>query len=77
MELKPHEEAFPVRPVGIRYICEFCNEGEQIAIPDQVVNVQMTYPERYMIKHRCNKCGKEMMLPKSYPYISWEFDPKE
>lgn len=68
--LKEHEEAFELKPVGIRYICEFCNEGEMIY--DSSENVVIVPLNRStMIPHKCNKCGKDMKLPKTYPYIEW------
>ena len=73
MKLNPNEKAFKIIPVGIKYVCEFCHEGEMITIKDDnntlVVNMVDVHP--LMIKHRCNKCSKEMLLPKSYPYIEW------
>ncbi len=73
LELGPHEEAFPIRPVGIRYRCELCGEGEQIADSHQTISVPLGGPKP-MIVHHCNKCGGEMLLPKTYPYVSWEVD---
>lgn len=66
LKLSPHEESFDVKPVGVRYICEFCNKGEmKYYNPDSaVVNMPM-------IPHKCTECGKIMHLPKLYPYIEW------
>lgn len=71
IELRPHEERFDVKPIGIRYICEFCNEGEMIFTGRRgtIVNVE---PPKFLFQHRCNKCGKTMDLPRSYPYVEWE-----
>lgn len=71
-KLRPHEEAFTLHPVGIRYRCEFCNEGEMIA-SSELETIVLTDPPQlpYLHKHVCNKCGKEMMLPHKYPYIEW------
>lgn len=73
MEMKPytplpHEEVFPVEPVGVRYICEFCNEGEMIRT-DHAPNPGVVSPTLY--EHKCTNCGKTMFLPKVYPYIEW------
>lgn len=78
--LKPHEEMFELHPYGVRYKCEFCNEGEQVVVKDEVITVPLVMKvgnsqSPIMRKHRCNKCGKEMMLPKSYPYIEWKEGP--
>ena len=70
MKLKEHEETFPVRPVGIKYRCEFCNEGEQILDKSEKLVISAGQKPK-LRKHKCNKCGKEMMLPKAYPYIEW------
>ena len=72
LNLKPHEEAFDVKPVGIRYICELCGEGEMRLHDDGPVMVEAVYPPRPPLrKHICTKCGGTMMLPKAYPYIEW------
>lgn len=72
LNLKPQEEAFEVRPIGIRYRCEFCNEGEMIASPELKLVVEAVKIEGpVMIRHICSKCNKEMLLPKSYPYIEY------
>ena len=63
MELKEHEEAFSIRPIGIRYICEFCHKGEMKYFSHDA--------EKRLFAHRCTKCNKEMLLPKMYPYIEW------
>ena len=75
VKLNEHERAFPIKPVGVKYICEICNDGEQIAVSDVSVGIKMMEgQQRPMILHRCNKCGKEMSLPKSYPYIEWDIE---
>ena len=68
--LKEHEEAFELKPVGIRYTCEFCNEGEMIYDSNNPFSLQ-EFGHTRMISHKCNKCGKDMKLPKTYPYIEW------
>ena len=62
-----NEETFEVQPLGIRYKCEFCNNGEQIYKRSDNQNV----PSSNLYLHECNKCGKTMFLPKIYPYIEW------
>lgn len=74
LKLNEHERAFNVKPIGIKYICEFCNEGEQICTNKSPIIVEkngVKIPN--MREHKCSKCGKIMMLPKSYPYV--EFIP--
>lgn len=67
----PHEETFKIHPVGVRYICEFCNAGEmKVDTSGGSVQVVLTNPP--LIPHKCTNCGKTMQLPKSYPYVEWE-----
>jgi DNA-directed RNA polymerase subunit RPC12/RpoP len=67
---KNNEKAFPINPVLITYVCEHCGKGEMKVIPDQT---PLKWPqlEPVMHKHRCTKCGGELLLPKTYPYIEW------
>lgn len=71
VKLGEHEEMFDVKPVGIKYVCEHCNEGEMIAVHGEMMIVPAEKSGPFMIKHRCNKCGGTLMLPKTYPYIQW------
>jgi len=71
IKLNPHEETFELKPIGIRYICEFCNEGEMIHDSNEPVMVELAMKPN-LFKHHCSKCGKIMHLPKVYPYIEWE-----
>lgn len=64
--LQPQEEMFEIKPMGVRYICEFCNEGEQRFQPLAAEKTASS-----MFPHKCTKCGKGMMLPRVYPYIEW------
>lgn len=64
-----NEKTFEVKPIGVKYQCEFCNEGEQIAVNEPIVITDGQLPA--LRKHKCSKCNKEMLLPKSYPYIEW------
>ena len=78
----PHEETFEIRPVGIRYRCEFCHEGEMKYENDQPVMIEdlsLKSSKPRMHTHRCTKCNKTMLLPKIYPYIEWicEEDQKD
>lgn len=63
-ELKPNEEKFEVKPIGIRYRCEFCHKGEMKCIEEK-------FREDGLLNHQCSKCKKIMLLPKIYPYIEW------
>lgn len=70
INLTEHEEMFELKPIGIRYRCEFCNDGEMIASNSETLIVEYGGGP-YMRTHTCNKCGKSMKLPKTYPYIEW------
>lgn len=61
-----HERTFNVTPIGVKYICEFCNKGEMKYSPSDEVISSMS-----LLFHKCTNCGKAMMLPKMYPYIEW------
>ena len=67
---KEHERKFEVRPVGVQYICEFCNEG-QMLVQHRVVKIE-DIAGPHMFDHVCNNCGKHMQLPQAYPKIEWE-----
>ena len=65
-----NEQLFEVKPIGVKYICEFCNNGEMIADSNQVIEMK----DGHMVKlfvHKCKKCGRTMQLPKVYPHIEW------
>lgn len=72
LKLNENERAFPVKPMGIKYICEFCGEGEQICTNKTPIVLEagtMKLPN--MREHKCNKCGKTMYLKKAYPYVEY------
>lgn len=64
---KPNEAVFNIRPIGIKYICEHCGEGEMVRNPNGLL--RMSNPP--LIPHHCTKCDGELLLPKTYPYIEW------
>lgn len=69
-----HEETFDVKPIGVRYKCEYCGKGEMKVVTDNAITLQYNT----MIKHKCTECGGELLLPKMYPYIEWiPIDNKE
>jgi hypothetical protein len=69
LNLRKYEEPFKLVPIGIRYKCEACNEGEMIYDYDPTRVVYATNPP--LIPHICTKCGMKLDLPKTYPYIEW------
>ena len=74
LKLKPQERTFDIKPVGVKYICEFCNEGEMVYENNQPIFVETINTQPVMHSHVCTKCGKTMLLPKMYPYIEWISD---
>ena len=74
LNLKPNERTFTIRPIGIKYICEFCNEGEMIYKNSDPIIMELVNNQPIMHPHVCSKCGKSMLLPKMYPYVEWESD---
>lgn len=75
MPKNPNEKRVPMKSVAVKYICEFCHEGEQIALEAEIMKLDDgTLKRPPMVKHRCNKCGREMMLPRPYPYLEWVED---
>ena len=71
MNLNEHERIVELKPIGIKYICESCNEGEMIVDNREPIVVPFGGRIDYLRPHVCNKCGMKMQLPKSYPYIEW------
>lgn len=65
-EAKENEKLFGIRPIGVKYVCPFCKEGEM----KLNTNAPITMPK--MFPHTCTKCGKDLLLDKTYPYV--EFD---
>lgn len=64
---RPNEKTFQIKPLGVKYICEHCHEGEMISVND---NIMLT-SNPPLFAHKCNKCGGELQLPRRYPYIEW------
>ena len=72
MKLGKHERVVKLKPVGISYICEICHEGEMIVDNREPIIVPLGgLGNAPMRSHYCNKCGAQMKLPKSYPYVEW------
>lgn len=59
------EQTYELKPVGVRYVCDKCGEGEM-----QRNGIVLTaYPPRYM--HACSKCGHRQAFTEVYPSIRW------
>lgn len=74
LTLNPHERTFDIKPIGVKYICEFCNEGEMVYENDHPIIVEAINIKPTLYRHVCRSCGKTMQLPKMYPYIEWISD---
>lgn len=59
------------RLIGVRYICDDCEEGEMERV--EGAGVQLTDPMRW--PHKCNKCGHNATLTQSYPGWQVAIDP--
>ncbi|EGT0683314.1 hypothetical protein IZT14_001706 [Clostridium perfringens] len=60
------EKEFCVKPVLVKYMCDFCNEGEMI--PNSK-NYWSLDPPKF--EHKCNKCGKKIILDEKYPIMRY------
>jgi len=67
---KEFEATFELKPIGVKRICEHCNEGEMEYVFEDTAGSFDNF-KTSMKKHRCKKCGGELLLPKIYPYIEW------
>ena len=70
-KLKEHEVMVPLQPIGIKYKCEYCNQGDMIAMPNRAPKMPIAPGGKPLIYHKCTKCGKEMLLTEVYPKIEW------
>lgn len=61
------EKEYFVIPVGVKYICNFCGGGEMI--PTNKNNWSVDPPN---FEHKCNNCGKEILLNEKYPTIRYK-----
>lgn len=61
------EKEFLLKPIGIKYICDNCNEGEMMPIGE---NSWLSNPPKF--NHKCNKCGSEKLLNEKYPIIRYK-----
>ncbi|OUB49894.1 hypothetical protein [Bacillus thuringiensis] len=61
------EEKFEVKPVGVKYICDSCNQGEMVPTN----NIKM-FEKNIEYIHKCSRCGAERGLNNKYPLIRYE-----
>lgn len=67
MKLNEFEKSFPLKPVGIKRICDFCGKGEMVLDPDAPMS--STAPN--LIQHTCTKCNSTQYFNKRYPYVEF------
>ncbi len=60
------EQTFEIKPVGVKYICDKCGNGEMTNLDGHML---MVYPPQY--KHMCSFCGAEKHLEKKYPTVEY------
>lgn len=61
------EETFPVKPIGVKYICDFCKIGQM-----QQTGQMNIHENIATFTHKCENCGKEIELKEKYPLIRYE-----
>lgn len=61
------EKTFTVKPVGVKYICDSCKNGEML--PTE--NIKM-FEKHIEFTHKCKKCGSEKDFTEKYPLIRYE-----
>lgn len=60
------EEIFDVKPIGIRYVCDYCGKGEMV--PTGKNDWSVNPPK---LEHMCKKCEFKMILNEKYPLIRY------
>ncbi|HZH60698.1 MAG TPA: hypothetical protein VEY70_14215 [Metabacillus sp.] len=64
------EITFEVKPIGVKYVCDSCGEGEMVP------NGKNDFKYEVKIGHTCSKCGLEKDFAEKYPLIRYEFFDK-
>ena len=65
--LEEHEVAMETIAHEINYICQMCGEGVMIY---ENATEELS-GGLVVMKHSCKKCGKMMLLSRTYPYIKF------
>ncbi|MBM7835701.1 hypothetical protein [Clostridium sardiniense] len=55
-----------VKSILVKYICDYCNEGNVIPTGE---NYWEYNPPKF--EHKCTKCGKRILLNDKYPLIRY------
>ncbi|AOY53362.1 hypothetical protein [Clostridium perfringens] len=61
------EKEFLIKPVLVKYICDFCNKGEMMP---NGKNNWLSNPPKF--EHKCNKCGNKIVLNEKYPITRYK-----
>lgn len=60
------ERKFTVKPVGVKYICDSCGEGEMIYTGDII----FSDPPKF--KHTCSNCDINQNYSEKYPLVRYQ-----
>ncbi|PFR59003.1 hypothetical protein COK36_20065 [Bacillus cereus] len=60
------EQRFEVKPIGVKYICDSCEEGEMIYTGEMLFFNPPTF------KHTCNNCDSNQNFIEKYPLIRYQ-----
>ena len=58
------EQEYKIKPVGVKYICDVCNEGKMLPDGDIVLT---SYPPQF--PHKCDNCGHKENFTVKYPNV--------
>ena|ERR1700686_1881904 len=64
------ERRVEVRPFGVRYTCDACQQGEMLALGGTQAIVQEA--GKVLIRHVCNVCRTMASFPEKYPTVRYE-----
>ncbi|WP_025911977.1 hypothetical protein [Priestia flexa] len=59
------KEYYDIKPVGVKYICDSCEEGE---LEYTGIISDHSIP---LFKHKCSECGEIRSFELKYPTIEW------
>ena len=60
------EKSYEIKPVGIKYVCDNCDEGEMLVSGNIML---MTDPPKF--PHKCNVCDFEKNFTTKYPFVTY------
>ncbi|MGE1060813.1 hypothetical protein [Bacillus sp. GMa5/1] len=62
------KKLFEVKPYGVKYICDSCEEGEMLPTG----KAYWSDPPKF--EHACNQCSAKLSLSEKYPVIRYQFN---